>query len=182
MKQFCLLLAFTFLFVPIGALAQKGLTYAPESTIVVDGASNQSDWKVNALEFSGVVSLESGAPISATLVIPVLGMKGGRSMIMDRLMRGAFKADENPNISFTMSKADAVDAQTFDVHGTLTMAGVSNPVTIRLIRSKNSAGNFVFAGSLNLDMKEYKMDPPSAMFGALLTKPNVKIGFNLILN
>ncbi len=181
MKRFCSILSLLILCTPFIAFGQSGLTYAPESTIVVDGKSNQSDWKVNALEFSGEVSLESGTPIAATLVIPVVGMKGGRSMIMDRLMRGAFKADENPTLSFKMGKADAINANTFDVHGALTMAGVTNPVTIRLTSSKNPAGSFVFTGNLDLNMKDYEMEPPSAMFGALLTKPEVNIAFNLIL-
>ena len=61
------------------------------------------------------------------------------------------------------------------------MAGVTNPVTLRLTSSQNEEGAIVFSGTSDLNMRDYEMDPPSAMFGALLTKPEVQIAFNLVL-
>jgi polyisoprenoid-binding protein YceI len=181
MKRFCLVLAFSILCSPLLGYGQTGLTFSPESTIEVNGTSNKSDFKITAHQFSGAVSLEDGVPVSALLVISVSEMKSGRSMIMDRLMKGAFNVDENPDITFTMVSADLVEGTTFDVQGTLTMAGVTNPVTLRLTSAQNEEGATVFSGTSDLNMRDYEMDPPSAMFGALLTKPEVQIAFNLVL-
>jgi len=160
--------------------AQTTFSFSSESTVVVEGASNKSDWTVKAEEIQGQVELHDGVPQSAMLTIPVAMMKSGRSMIMDRLMRGAFNVDENPDISFSMTEANLVEGETFDVSGTLTMAGKTNPVTLQLVRSVADSGMFVFTGSHLLNMRDYDMDPPTAMFGALLTKPEVTIQFNLV--
>jgi len=186
MKRFSLWFAvLTVSFLTVGlptlALAQAAYTISDESTVVVNGASNKSDWSVKAELVEGTVELADGVPTSAQFTIAVANMKSGKSLIMDRLMRGAFEADENPNIEFVMSSAVASEGDAFDVEGELTMAGVTNPVTIRLTRTQDEAGLYSFTGQTDLNMRDYEMDPPSAMFGALLTKPEVVIQFAIKL-
>ena len=186
MKRFSLWFAvltvsFFAIALPADVLAQVAYTISEESTVVVNGASNKSDWSVKAEAIEGTVELAEGVPTAAQFVIPVAKLKSGRSLIMDRLMRGAFEADENPNIMFNMTSAAASEGDAFDVEGELNMAGVTKPVTIRLIRTQDEAGLYTFTGESELNMRDYEMDPPSAMFGALLTKPEVVIQFAIKL-
>jgi polyisoprenoid-binding protein YceI len=186
MKRFSLwfaALAVSFLTIGLPTLssAQVAYTISDESTVVVNGASNKSDWSVKAELVEGTVELADGVPTSAQFTIAVANLKSGRSLIMDRLMRGAFEADENPSIDFVMTSAAASEGDAFDIEGDLTMAGVTNPVSIRLTRTQDAAGKYTFTGQSDLNMRDYEMDPPSAMFGALLTKPEVVIQFAIKL-
>jgi polyisoprenoid-binding protein YceI len=181
MKRLSSLFVLLALFLSTSAVAQTSFTISPESSIVVEGASNKSDWTVKAESMEGSVEMNEGVPQSASLTIPVAMLKSGRAILMDRLLRGAFKAEENPDISFVMTESSEVEEGTFDISGTLTMAGVTQPVTVRLVRSMTEEGAYLFSGSHELNMRDYEMDPPTAMFGALLTKPDVTILFELVL-
>ena len=181
MKKFFSLVVFLVL-LPVSILsAQDVFSFHETSSIEVVGASNKSDWTVKAEEFNGSVTLKDGSPTAASLNIIVASMKSGRSMIMDRLMRGSLNADEHPQITFEMSKAIAAGDNAFTVDGALMLSGVTKDVSLTLVQTQSGEGRPVFAGSTTLDMREYGIDPPTAMFGALITKPEVTLNFNLVL-
>ena len=161
--------------------AQTTYPISEDSFITVDGTSNKSDWSVKAEVVKGSVDLTDGMPTAANLVVLVDDIKSGKALLMDRLMKGSFKSDEHPEIHFVMTSADAVEDNSVDVHGMLSMAGSTNPVTIRLLRSATDNGGFLFTGKTDLNMRDYGMDPPSAMFGSLLTKAEVVINFNIVV-
>lgn len=179
LSLFLILLVFS-VFRPLAA--QVTYLLDPESTITIDGTSNKSDFSVVAEEFYGSVTIQEGAPVAATLTVVVAAMKSGRSSIMDRLMRGALKAEEHPEIVFVLESATASQDGGWDLSGVLDFAGVTNPVIIRLTQATDEAGPKIFTGSYEMDMREYGINPPTAMFGALLTKAVVTIHFNLILS
>lgn len=179
LSLFLILLVFS-VYRPLAAQVTYSLD--PESTITIEGTSNKSDFSVEAEEFSGSVTIQEGAPVAATLTVVVAAMKSGRSSIMDRLMRGALKAEEHPEIVFVLESATASQDGGWDLSGVLDFAGVTNPVIIRLTQATDEAGPKTFTGSYEMDMREYGIKPPTAMFGALLTKAVVTIHFNLILS
>lgn len=181
MKYFCSVLLLLVLLPVTWVRGQDVYTFHESSTIEVVGTSNKSDFAVKAEEYSGSVSLTDGAPTAATLQIVVAAMKSGRSMIMDRLMRSSLNADEHPTISFEMTGATSSKPETFVIDGNLTLSGVTKPVSLTLVKSQASDGKTVFAGSTILDMREYEIDPPTAMFGSLITKPEVTLKFYLVL-
>ena len=160
-----------------------GQTYSLDesSTIEVAGASNKSDWTVGAPVFTGSVTLEEGAPTAAELTVSAGEMKSGRSLIMDRLMYGALKVDEHPDITFVMTEATLTEENNWLVSGDLTLSGSTNPIEIQLLQSM-SDGGIVFDGAHELNMRDYEIKPPTAMFGALITKPDVTLTFHLVLS
>ena len=162
--------------------AQESYILGDGSTIKVDGASNRSDWSVEATSFSGMFTLTDGAPVEGNFSIPVSDMKSGRSLIMDRLMHSTFDAAANPDISFVMESAEPGDEEGWwVVSGQLTMAGATNPVSV-LLEQQGAVGRTVrYAGSQGLDMTDYGMKPPTAMFGSLHTSADVTIHFDLLL-
>src|SRR5690625_6975085 len=90
------LLLILLLIAPVIANAQAAtqtLSFSPESSITVDGTSNRDNWTVTAQSFEGQVTMNNNgdAPVAETveLTIPVQNMAGGKSSIMDRLMRNA---------------------------------------------------------------------------------------------
>ncbi|MCC5908708.1 MAG: YceI family protein [Balneolaceae bacterium] len=184
------LLAYTFQ--PSLILAQDGektLSFNPESTtITIDGTSNRDDWTVTAEQFEGYVTInenEGEAPdiIQASLVVKAQEMSGGRSSIMDRLMRDALKAREHNDIEFNLTGVETDgNGDSFNVitSGDLTLAGVTRTIEVPLEGTRLSNGNYQFTGSYALNMTEYEISPPTAMFGALVTGDEVIINFDIV--
>ncbi|MDE2997093.1 MAG: YceI family protein [Bacteroidota bacterium] len=162
--------------------AQESFVLADGSTIRVDGTSNRSDWSVEATGFSGTFNVVEGIPASGSLIIAVRDMKGGRSLIMDRLMYSAFDADANPEIVFTLESVEASETEgMWTINGQLAMAGASNAVAVELEQKGNSGRTIRYEGSHALKMTDFGMKPPTAMFGSLHTQDDVSIHFDLLL-
>jgi polyisoprenoid-binding protein YceI len=162
-------------------LAQETFLLADGSTIRVDGASNRSDWSVEATTWSGSFQVSDGVPVSGTMTIPVSDMKSGRSLIMDRLMHGTFEMDDHPNITFTLESAAPAEDGWWVMSGTLEMAAGSQPVAVRLQQQGPAGRTLRYTGSHELKMTDYGMTPPTAMFGSLHTRDEVTIHFDLLL-
>ena len=162
--------------------AQETFLLADGSTIRVDGASNRSDWSVEATTFSGSFQVSEGVPLSGTMTIPVRDMKSGRSLIMDRLMHSAFEAEAHPDITFTLdSAAPGAEEGWWVMSGQLRMANGSQPVAVRLQQQGPAGRTIRYTGSHDLKMTDYGMTPPTAMFGSLHTQDEVTIHFDLLL-
>jgi polyisoprenoid-binding protein YceI len=176
-------------------LAQNGpqtLTFSQESSITVDGTSNRDDWTVTARQFEGYVTVnESGGEtipdiLEAQLIVIVQEMTGETSSIMDRLMRDALKAREHPQIVFELTgvnvEPNADDPNRFKVltSGELSQAGVTRPIEVLLEGTRLENGTYQFTGSHSLYMRDYDMQPPTAMFGALVTGNEVTVNFDLL--
>jgi polyisoprenoid-binding protein YceI len=177
---------------PIPAVAQEGaqtLNFNPESTtITIDGTSNRDDWTVTAEQFEGHVTLnnnEGGTPeiLEARLLVKAQEMSGGRSSIMDRLMRDALKAQQHPDIEFNLTGVETdgnPDNFTVTTTGDLTLAGVTRTIEVPLEGTSLGNGSYQFTGSYTLNMTDYDMSPPTAMFGALVTGEEVVVNFDIV--
>jgi polyisoprenoid-binding protein YceI len=63
--------------------------------------------------------------------------------------------------------------------GTLTMAGTSQTVTLDVNSKVLASGVVQFTGKQALNMKDYKMDPPTAVMGTIKVGPEVTVNFDL---
>lgn len=152
-----------------------------ESKIWVDGTSTKSDWTVQATTIDGTAALDNGAaPTALKLTIPSADIKSNESTIMDRLMHEALKVSEHPTITFTLDEAEASSQGTLKTKGRLTLAGVTNEIEMDVKTEKAADGGVRFTGTAPLKMTDYKMTPPTAMFGALRTGDDVTIGFDVV--
>ena len=174
------------LVVPVYAQTMQ-YSIAPESSIQVDGTSNQTpEWSVYATEVNGLVSLnDEGRVESARLVVPSKMMKSKKSPIMDRGMYGALKADDHPEIIYeltSVSEMTMTDDTTFTLVtvGNLTIAAETREVAIPVEGVKKEDGNLHFSGTHALLMTDYGLKPPSLMFGAYRTGNELVITFEVI--
>lgn len=175
---------------PATAQDSQQLSFNPESsTITIDGTSNRDDWTVTAPQFEGFVTVNenSGGDTpeieDASLVINAQEMTGGRSSIMDRLMHGALKAREYPTIEYSLNSVSTEpNGDTFNLvtTGDLTLGGVTQPIEVLLEGSRQGNGAYQFEGSHTINMREFEIDPPTAMFGALVTGNDVIVNFDLL--
>ncbi|UJH90754.1 YceI family protein [Antarcticibacterium sp. 1MA-6-2] len=120
--------------------------------------------KINQLEFA--VQAES--------------LKSGKSG-MDKNTYKALKTDSNKDITYKLNKVNNIDCVTagsckVTTSGTLTIAGTSKPVEITF-DAKVTGDKVTLTGSKSLKMTEFKVDPPTAMFGTITTGDQVNIKF-----
>ena len=163
------------------AFSQTTYTISETSSIVIDGESNKSSFSVTAESFEGTVTMTEDAPSAAQLSVDTMQMKSGRSLIMDRLMFGALKSKEHPNITIEMIGAESAGDGIWNISGHLSLAGQTNDVVIEMTQAEVDEA-LTFSGDYELNMRDYSIKPPTAMFGALITKPNVILHFNLVLS
>ncbi|HPX05794.1 MAG TPA: YceI family protein, partial [Tenuifilaceae bacterium] len=65
--------------------------------------------------------------------------------------------------------------------GTLTISGVTQNVTINATGKLLPNGAIEFTGEKALKMTSFKVEPPTAMFGAMKTGDEVTIDFKVVI-
>ena len=164
-------------------------TFAPESSVYVDGTSNSTpEWRVYATEIEGGITVNTDDPSavqSVQLVVPARMMKSRKSPIMDRGMHDALQVKDHPNISYELtSTADLAMTSdttfTLSATGNLTIGPQTNEVTFPVEGTLKPDGSVHFKGSYALLMTDYGLKPPSLMFGSLRTGNEVVVTAELI--
>jgi len=151
-----------------------------QSQLVIKGTSSVHDWESEVKDFkvSGVMSEEMINNLNVE--ITVKSIKSGKS-IMDDKTYEALKADKFAKVQF-MAPTLNVSGEQIVGNGTLVLAGQkkSVPITAKVIGQ--TASSFTVQGAVTLDMTEYGIEPPTAMFGTLETGETVTIEYQLLLN
>lgn len=176
--------------------AQATYTLAEASKVEVAGTSNISEWVVPVTAMTGEIVLSNGftkrkgpkagdAIEQAHLEFPVGEMKSGKGETMDDNIYEAFQKDKHPTIVFDLTQGAVVGASENKVNvrcqGTLTMAGQTHPVSLSLEGTRSDEGAYTFQGKHTLNMTQWKMVPPTAMFGAIEAGEEVTLSFTLKL-
>lgn len=166
-----------------------------KSTMEITGTSTIHDWECEAEDIQMSVNFDASAlkgdalnnPVkSLSLTVPVKSIKSGKGG-MDSKIHGALKEKKHPNVTFNLTKADlagnASTAKNFklNVSGKLNIAGVSRDVSFPVEGKVQNDGTYEFTGSYKLDMTNYKIDPPTAIFGTIKSGKEVTISFDVFL-
>jgi len=171
-------------------LAAPSLTFKSGSTVKVEGTSNVHGWSCETTQLAGTLETD-GAPASLAgleggrLTIPVQGLECGNGT-MNRLLRDALKAGANPQIRYTIARAQvsAPDAQgrhTVTASGPLTIAGSTQTVQVRAQAVPAANGNLRLTGTVPLTMTQFGVTPPTAMMGAMRTADAITVSFDVLV-
>lgn len=169
-------------------LAQEAYQVKSHS-IVVAGTSNLHDWTANAEKVSGNFKVDvSNGKLTAINTVDVKvdasSLKGSKGSIMDNKIDDALEVKKNPNISFKANGGKVTEnGGTYKVtaNGVLTIAGVSQNVTIDAVGKLLPSGEIEFSGKKKIKMTDYKVEPPTAMLGTLTTGDEVTLSFKVVL-
>jgi polyisoprenoid-binding protein YceI len=150
--------------------------------VTVDGTSSLHDWTSEAakVEWKGVVTVEGNKVKEikdVTITILVKSIKSEKGKTMDNKTYEAFKSDKFPNITYKLTEVSGDGSM--KATGTLTMAGTSQTVTLDVNSKVLASGDVQFTGKQALNMKDYKMDPPTAVMGTIKVGPEVTVNFDL---
>ncbi|TRX58440.1 YceI family protein [Fulvivirga sp. M361] len=187
-----IILLYSLLLYGVYAFGQTPYTLKKESTLVVNGSSNVSDWKLDFLEYNCTMvladsaRLEVGATLISELIFtaPVIKMSGGRGPIMDGKIQKALKYEQHPFVQYK-SKSNVItrvmeDKVIVESGGTLSVAGVEKEIDLQVEGSiSEDRETLNFSGSKALKMSTFEVERPTAFYGSLTTNDDIMLNFNL---
>lgn len=180
------------------AAAQSvNMTIRPESKVSLAGSSNVHDWACTSSSLNATIALDSGyqthaftsieRPITKVAVtIPVKSLKCGHGK-MDENMYKALKAEQYPEITYVLGTYEVdptkTGTDTFAARttGELTVAGRSVTVQIPITAVRQDGGWMKGEGTARMKMTDFGIKPPVAMLGALRTRDEITVTFNVLL-
>lgn len=159
-------------------------------SLVVSGTSNLHDWTADVQNVNGVfkVKVENGKITDlqeVDLNVDAKSLKGSKGSIMDSKINDALKSEKFPKIYFKSTKIQTVTNNSglyqISTNGILTIAGTSQNISIDATGKVLPNGEIEFTGTKKIKMTDYKVEPPTAMFGALTTADEVTITFKVTI-
>lgn len=155
------------------------------SNLTIEGTSNIHDWEIEAKDQKGkiVVELDNGQLVKISQLefsVVAESLKSGKSG-MDKNTYKALNTDKHKLIIYKMTKVNNIDCVTagnckVTTSGTLNIAGSSKPIDITF-DAKVNGDKITLTGSQEIIMTDYKIDPPTAMFGTITTGDKVNVKF-----
>lgn len=164
--------------------------YLKSDKVTVSGTSTLHDWvsEVTKVEWNGNFVVEGNKIVEVSGVkvrIPVTSIKSEKGRIMDSKTYEAFDSDKNPFVTYTLSAAKIAGTSTdFTINstGTLSMAGASRTIEMPVKAKMLSNGDIQLKGSHKMNMRDYKMEPPTAIMGTIKVGEELTIDFDLTLS
>jgi polyisoprenoid-binding protein YceI len=165
------------------------LTIQPSSAIVLKGTSTLHNFECKSTAIQGTIAMDSTMRSfsSIEVTIPVKTILSGNTS-MDDNMYEALKEKENPDIKFALMHSDSTKKHnvilpdsTFQLHGTLSIAGKEQPVDLQVKIIKDENGIVTVRGDKKLLMTDYGVKPPTFMLGVLRTGNEVSVEFEVAL-
>ena len=174
---------------------ESAVSIASDSEFTIEGTSTLHNWTVQASEIEGQITLgedfvfgelpNEGAKISQlNLKVAVGSMDGGKE-VMNGKMHRALQKDTHPYILFDLESAEVqtINSESNSVEleakGSLSIAGVSQPAVLSVV-GKEEDSEWVFSGKHPIKMSDFNIEPPTAMFGQIVTGDEVQVSFKLI--
>lgn len=153
--------------------------------MTVDGTSSLHDWTsdVTKVEWVGsfLVSENKVKEVKNVQVkIAVTSIQSTKGKIMDNKTYEAFKYEKNPTIIYKLNTISITDAA-LKANGTLTMAGTTKAIEMSVTAKVLANGDIQLTGSQKLNMRDYKMEPPTAMMGTIKVGEMVTVKFDFTL-
>ena len=160
------------------------------SDLTIYGTSSLHDWEIVAKKMQGKCSvvLKDGkieAVKKLKFSVEVDGLKSGKSGMDDNTNK-ALDADKYPLIEYSLDNVERTAPSKDQVStiivtkGTLTVAGFSKEIDLKVAGKPNTDGSLQFIGTTVFNMTDYQIDPPTAVFGTILTGDEITIVFKIV--
>jgi polyisoprenoid-binding protein YceI len=183
-KNFALVLV---VLLALPAMAQ--VDYKPQVIkMTVSGTSTLHEWtsEVTQVNWTGLLTIDADNKVEVknlVISIPVKSIKSTHGRIMDNKTWEAFDAEKNPTITYRVTGTQAktgTQETIIEASGSLTMAGVTKVVPLQ-VKLRNHNGQLMLSGTRQLNMPEFKMEPPTAMMGTINVGADVTVNFEITL-
>lgn len=169
---------FVLCFLMLGNLLSAQILHARSVKISISGTSTLHEWDMLSTEASFVGTLDKGKIKNIQFTVPVETLVSGKN-VMDENMKEAMESEQYPNIVFKSSTIETLYGNA-EVRGQLTIKDVTKTITIPMSVQKDGEG-FSIQGFTQINMRDYGVEPPKFMLGAVKTGEIVSIKFSLSL-
>jgi polyisoprenoid-binding protein YceI len=167
------------------ALLAAALPAAAQTSTVeftVSGSSTVRNWSCTAQGTIAVTPASAGTPLpgfatgvqTATVTVPLKAFRCPNDEMTQHLNE-AMHADKFPEIVYRIEKYTVAGSQA-TATGTMTITGVSAPVTVPITLTPEGQGARV-EGNTRLEFATFKVDPPTVFAGLLKVGPQIRIAF-----
>ena len=112
--------------------------------------------------------------------IPSESLKSGKGS-MDKNAYSSLKTDKFKEITFNLVSSK-IEGEQIHCRGDLTIAGFTQKIDVDAICTTQPDNSLRCKGSKALKMTDYKVDPPSFMFGTIKTGDPITISFDVNLS
>lgn len=174
--------------------ARSQTLYRIEATKGIDmrlsGTSTLHDWEMDASDVTGEARFvfrpgsktELTSLPSLSFTLRVRDLKSD-SKGLDKNAYAALKSEEHKDIvyhltSSTMSAEKG--GHLLKTKGKLTIAGVTRDIDMDVHCVVNANGTITCTGKADLNMTDFKVEPPTFMFGAMSTGDAIKLDFAVV--
>jgi hypothetical protein len=176
-----------------------------ESRVELLGTSNLHDWTMDGTVIEGYVDVNetcrlnprvqelSGlegvmASVKTHVEIPVSSLKSGHGG-MDRNAYKALNSEQYPRIVYNLDRISLRTqprppqmTATFDTVGRLSVAGATRTIPMTVTAEPLDDKQFQVSGEITIKMTDFRVRPPTALFGALRTGDVLTIRFTWMLD
>lgn len=194
MKRLLSLSLLLSLFLTIQTAPAQSVTFNVQDghEMKIDGTSNVRDWDADVNVINGeltfsefdITNLDGLTPDhfqGLNLSMPVKDIESDSGRLTSN-MQGYLKKDEHPNISFTLNSIENIElndsSAIITANGTISVAGVDKDTTMTVNASINGE-TITFSGEQDLLMTDFGIDPPTAVFGSIRARDEIKIIYTL---
>lgn len=173
-----------FLFLSWSSIGQTSYKQTGTPSIIVAGTSTMHDWTMESKQSNYTATFEvnaDGTPSklnSVTVVIPAESLKS-KENAMDKNAYKSLKTDKYKDITFQLT-ASKITGNTISCSGNLTISGTTKPVDVDVTYEVVN-GALVCKASKKIKMTDFKVEPPTFMFGAIKTGDEITVSFNVTL-
>lgn len=165
---------FTFLFVITG-FSQDSYVLSQGSKLTIDGTSTVHDWTVTANTMSGKVKTVGSAPKEIAFEVMVADILSERGATMDQKMHDALQKEAHPKILFALKEVKNESS----LIGILTIGGKAKEVEIPG-NIESFDNDLKISGKHLITLKDFDIEPPTAMFGQVIVGDDVTVNFDLV--
>ena len=179
------ILVIFFLSLNASLIAQTYTLQKSASQMEVLGTSNLHDWELTVENMQGTIEVKQEGNVIKSiskldLSILAESLKSGKNG-MDKNTFKALNTEDYKNITYKLKSVESINSKsdgecTLNTTGDLMLAGVTHPISI-VFNAKILQDKITLSGEKEINMTDYKIEPPKALFGTITTGEKVIIKF-----
>jgi len=189
MKSFKSFLLISIALVSINATTSVGYIYniSKDYTVTIKGTSNLHDWTetVGTVSGNGTVNWNSDKSFNLdamSISMTVRSIKSTEGSVMNNNTYKALKADADPEITLKLNNPvkpihPISNGTSILANVNLTIAGVTRTINMPVNIYMQEQQKLIVEGSQTINMTDYGIKLPTALFGALKTGNAITISF-----
>ena len=164
----------------------KTIRILPESKLNITGDTNISTFmctfdigylkKVQKIRYSGTESYLRFS--NAVLVLNTQGFDCGNNRI-NKDFHDLIKSDRYPEIFLELNEIRIKENGKAIARAGITIAGIKKAYDLPVEIEKGEVSRY--KGNLELDINDFKLEPPKKLFGMIVVKDEIEINFNLVV-